>query len=102
MEANHESAAHDDANQIFSEVRQLIADCCPTGNKHEQAIVAIEAFIIAGFDTRARIVGALRRLGFDNGHVHIVLKQETGKMDHHRWRVADGRYRLAAGTSEDD
>lgn len=73
-----------------------MASCGPNANKHDQANVLISACIMEGLDNGARIVGALKRLGFRPRHVSIVLKEGTGgsASSSHWRRDARGRYSL--------
>ena len=73
---------------------QRLLDTYGTGaNKHEQAIMLVEACISEGINTGPRIIGALKRLGFDHRHVAIVLKGDTPFA--HGWRKGtDGIYSL--------
>ena len=86
----------DDAAAIFGRLRELANQCEIGGvNRNDAGIALITACIEEGFDTRPRIVGALKALGFDRGHIAILLKEETGADPRrHRWAQDDeGRSR---------
>jgi hypothetical protein len=76
-------------------LQRLLDTIRPGTNRHEQATVMIEACIGEGFDTRPRIIGALRQLGFDPRHIAITLKGDNPYGG--RWlRSAGGIYSLTA------
>lgn len=82
---------------FFQGLRDLDGQCRSRGvNKHDRAIVLIIACIEEGLNTGPRIVGALRKLGFNPRHVGMHLREGTGgDPQRHRWqRVEDGRYFL--------
>lgn len=68
----------------------------PEINRHDRAVVMIEACIAQGINTRAAILQVANRLGFTRGHVPVILSKETGDNPTvHRWRLdEDGRYVL--------
>lgn len=78
---------------LFEELRALQRNC-GDADKNDQAIVLIHGCIAIGWDSRKRVVGALRHLGFNYRHVAIILDRGTGdSAEQHRWRVdGDGRY----------
>ena len=74
---------------VFEELRAL-QRACGEADKNDQATALIHACIANGWDTRKRIVGALRQLGFNYKHVAMVLKFGTGRNpEQHRWRMDD-------------
>lgn len=75
-------------------LRGLQRDCGP--NRNDQAVALITACIEEGWSTRARIVGALKALGFDGRHAAIMLNDNAGSDPAgHRWqRDQTGVYRL--------
>ncbi len=75
-------------------LRDLQRDCGP--NCNDQAVALITACIEEGWNTRARIVGALKALGFDYRHAAIMLKDNAGPDPvRHRWQCGEtGVYRL--------
>lgn len=84
-----------DNTALFRRLRELKRAC--GSNKHDQATMLIEALLDERIDTRARIVGALRRLGFSNDHAVLVLSDGIAAR---RWRRdADGRYSRPAGVT---
>ena len=73
---------------VIPRLRGLLEDCGPGISKHDLAIILITACIDEGLNTRPRIVGALKSLGFNSRHVAIVLKYETGdNPESKRWQV---------------
>ena len=81
---------------VLERLRALLEEIRPA-NRHDQAIVLIEACILEGIDTRPQIVRVGRELGFDYRHVAMTLNAQEGRHpDRHRWcRDAEGRYRLS-------
>jgi protocatechuate 3,4-dioxygenase beta subunit len=81
---------------LVDRIRQLIYDCGPTANRHDLAVVAIEACIAEGADTKADLMRVLVRAGFKAGHVAMVLDPRKGPFaSAEHWQAdADGRYRL--------
>ena len=79
---------------LFDGLRGLIVACGHKVSKHDLAIVLITACIEHGLDTRRRIVGALGHLGFNHGHVAIILDEGTGRSpDGYHWQIdGEGRY----------
>ena len=82
--------------ELFDRLRGLIQACGTEANKHDQAIAVIAACIDEGLDTRPRIVGAMRHLGFSAAHAAMILNEATGcNSERHRWRADEGgRYSL--------
>lgn len=97
--------SHDGLNlpdkELFNGFRELLDSCGLETSKHDRAIVLIEACIDQGIDTRARIVGVAKHLGFEHGHIAILLAQNTGRSpDSYRWqRDKDGQYGRFEGAS---
>ncbi len=87
----------DSSAALFDRLRDLIHACDDT-SKHDQAIAVITACISEGVNTRPRLVGAMRHLGFDYRHAALTLNNGTGSdPERHRWqRDAEGRYSLLA------
>lgn len=86
--------AHDapeaEVNAIFGRLRALIEACGPGTNKNDRLTVLINACIDEGINTGARIVGAAKKLGFNDEHAGAVLRSGIGD----RWaREDDGTYR---------
>ncbi len=81
-------------NEFFRGLRELDHACRANGSKHDRAIALICACIDEGVDTGARIVGALKRLGFNAQHVGKLLHDYTGNdpSRHHWQRDEAGRY----------
>lgn len=81
---------------LFDRLRGLIQACGPEANKHDQAIAVIAACIDEGLNTRPRIVGAMKHLGFSTAHAAMMLTEATGcNPERHRWRADEGgRYSL--------
>lgn len=94
------SAPHDmppaEVDAIFERLRALKKQFGRSPNKNELAIALIGACILEGFDTRARIVGALATLGLDRSHAVLVLRENEGKDPaQHVWELdGNGHYRL--------
>ena len=90
--------ANDD--DLIESLRELLA-ACSTCNKHEQAIVLIDACIEAGQNTKAGILGTLGLLGWNMAHARVLLVKSTGNAPtRHRWsrsakRAAGARNRCA-------
>lgn len=82
----------DDA--LIESLRELQA-ACSTCNKHEQAIVLIDACIEAGRNTKDGILGTLGLLGWNMAHARLLLAKSTGNAPtRHRWSCdSDGVYR---------
>ena len=78
--------------EAFFERVQSLIDQCGT-NKNDRAILAISACILEGIDTKLHILGILKRLDFDTGHIVIML---AGRSYDVPWVLdkATGRYRL--------
>lgn len=79
------------SDALYQEMKELIASCGPEANKHDLAIVTIEACIENGIDTKPHLIGFLQHLGFKRGHIANTLKFETAST---RWRCIDGVYCL--------
>ena len=81
---------------LFDRLRGLIQACGPEANKHDQAIAVIAACIDEGLNTRPRIVGAMKHLGFSTAHAAMILNEATGSdPSRYRWqRDSSGRYSL--------
>ncbi len=79
---------------VFRRLRLLQQACGP--NKHHQAIALITACIEEGWNTRARIVGALSQLGFDERHAAMTVIKNAGPNPvRHHWQPDEkGVYRL--------
>ncbi|MCB4862723.1 hypothetical protein K7W03_24355 [Sphingobium sp. PNB] len=82
--------------ELFDRLRGLIQACGTEANKHDQAIAVIAACIDEGLNTRPRIVGAMRHLGFSAAHAAMMLNEATGcDPSRYRWqRDSTGRYSL--------
>ena len=81
-------------NDLIESLRELRA-ACSTCNKHEQAIVLIDACIDAGRNTKDGILGTLGLLGCNLTHARLLLAKSTGNAPaRHRWSCdSDGVYR---------
>lgn len=88
-------AADADNKAFLQELKELLA-ACEGANKHDLAITAISACIIAEGDNGKQIVGILKHLGFHPGHAGAVLGHGTGNNPNvHRWQCyKNGRYSL--------
>ena len=84
----------DPTSEIFARLRALLAAC--GSNKNHAMIVLTDACISEGWTTRRQIVGALRVLGFKNGHVNRILNTSTGASpERYRWNVdEEGHYSI--------
>ena len=71
-------AATDDTAAKFRRLRRLNSELRLQCNKHDRAITMIGACLIEEFDTRARIVGVLDKIGLNRQHVAIILNEGTG------------------------
>ncbi|WP_447750843.1 hypothetical protein [Sphingopyxis fribergensis] len=77
------------SNALYQEMKDLIASCGAEANRHDLAIVAIEASLDNGINTKRHLIGFLQHLGFDRGHIANLLKFETASR---RWQCIDGIY----------
>ena len=79
---------------LFDRLRGLIQACGPEANKHDQAIAVIAACIDEGVNTRPRIVGVMKHLGFSTAHAARMLNESTGcHPSRYRWQsYLAGRY----------
>jgi uncharacterized protein YhbP (UPF0306 family) len=84
------------SSDLIDRILQLIYDCGPTATRHDQALVAIEACIAEGVNTKPHIIGVLRGVGFKAGHVASVLDPKRGPFANAaHWRIdGEGRYSL--------
>jgi hypothetical protein len=72
--------------EVLEGLRRLDYACGPSVSKHDRAIVLIHACIDQGANTRAQIMAHLTPLGFNKGHIAIVLSAGTGDdPSRHRW-----------------
>lgn len=83
-------------NAIFRRLQDLDRSCGPDANKHDRATVLIIGCIREGWNTRPQIVGILRKLGFEHGHVAKWLNMHTGNDPARHWwrRDESGVYTL--------
>lgn len=82
-------------NAIFRRLRQLNSSFGRKRNLNEVAATLIAACIAEGFDTSARIIGALVRLKFKPNHVCGILNQHEGRNPScHLWQSSGERYHL--------
>jgi len=88
------SRTPEEVEAFFEEVRAMLRSGSYGKDKNVLLQIAIMECIDFGFDTRGRIFGACRRLGFKDGHPQSVLKLGTGENPEvHQWRrSADGSY----------
>lgn len=70
-------------------IKDMIAGCGSAANRHDLAIISIEASLDIGVNTKRHLIGFLNYLGFDRGHVAELLKHETRSG---RWQCVDGVY----------
>lgn len=86
--------SREDLNAFFQGLRELDQACRPNGNKHDRVTALICACIDEGIDTGPRVVGAIKRLGFNAQHVGKLLHDHTGSdpARHHWQRTEAGRY----------
>ena len=75
------------SDNLYREMKDLIASCGSEANKHDLAIVTIEACIDNGINTMPHLIGFLQHLGFKRGHIAHVLNFETASS---RWRCIGG------------
>lgn len=78
-------------DNLHQEMADLIANCGSEANKHDLAIVTIEACIDNGVNTKPHLIGFLQHLGFKRGHIAKMLEFETRSS---RWRCVDGVYHV--------
>lgn len=76
---------------LYQDMKDLIASCGPDANKHDLAIVTIEACIENGMNTKPHLIGFLQHVGFKRGHIAKILGFETASR---RWRCVDGVYHV--------
>ncbi len=82
------------AQEVFSGLRALMDTLGRNHDRNERAIILAMACIGEGWNTRAQIVGASKKLGFDPKHVAIIVNRGTGPSPvRHRW-WADADHRL--------
>lgn len=88
-----QASTSEEAIELFNQLRSVLRACGATDRNHS-AIALIHVCIAEGLDTRKRIVGALRHLGFDYRHVVKVLELGAGTDPlRHRWSIdKDGTY----------
>lgn len=77
------------SDSLYQDMTDLIANCGAEANRHDLAIVAIEASLDNGINTKRHLIGFLQHLGFDRGHIANLLKFETASC---RWQCVDGVY----------
>ena len=70
------SESLEDVTQVFQQLRELKAASRHTKG-HSRVIILICACIDYGINTRSRIRGAMKQLGFDADHAVIVLNAGT-------------------------
>lgn len=85
-----------DRSAIFDGLNRLIEHCGPKPNKHDLVLALIAACVGDGVNTAKQIIGVLHRLGFNNKHVAMMLKEGTGmNPESARWRLnGDKTYSL--------
>lgn len=77
-----------DVTAFFVDLRALQRACGFKADKHSTGIVLISACIDNGVNTRARIVGVLRKLNFKESHVVALLRDGTGgDPSNRRWWI---------------
>lgn len=79
------------SDNLYEEMKDLIASCGSEANKHDLAIVTIEACIDNGVNTKSHLIGILQHVGLDRGHLAITLEVETASR---RWRCVEGVYHV--------
>ena len=81
---------------IFRKLRMLMDALGQKPNRNDLAVLVISACILEGRDTRGRIQGTLRTLGFKPPHVASVLNHGTGDdPELHGWQLnCEGRFQL--------
>ena len=77
------------SDALYQDMKNLIASCGVEANRHDLAIVVIEASLDDGINTKPHLIGFLQHLGFDRGHVANLLKFETASR---RWQCVNGVY----------
>ncbi len=87
-----------DTAAMFKRLRGLIDHCGPKPNRNDLVTALISACIGEGLHTRKQIIGVLYRLGFNNGHIAMMLKFGIGRTpESGHWRHnADKTYTLLA------
>ena len=80
----------EESDAIFVRLRSLKRSFGAKPNGHDLAFALIGACICEGFDTRVRIVRALKRLDIKQANIVLTLKRHEGS----KWRLDGGRYRL--------
>ena len=82
--------------QMFDRLRELDYACGPDANKHDRATALIGGCIAEGINTKSAIIGVLKHLGFDRGHIAKWLDMHTGKNPVRHWwrRDESGVYTL--------
>lgn len=79
-----------EVDAIFQRLRQLKASCAGKTNSDDRVAMLIAACIDEGMDTDARIIGAIKRLGFERQRAVTVLRGGVGQL----WEpTEDGRFR---------
>jgi len=74
-------------------LRKLHNDTDDEIKSSDRVVILIKACIYLGFNTANLIVGAVRKLGFNNRHVGAVLTNCTGDdPNKHHWQLIDGQY----------
>ena len=81
------------SDNLLQEMKDLIASCGSEANKHDLAIVTIEACMDNGMNTKPHLIGFLQHVGFKPGHIAELLKHETRSR---RWQCVDGVYSTRA------
>ena len=73
--------------QAFGDSLHDLQRACASCNRHDQAIVLIEACIEAGYNTQGRIHSILHALGWNLRHAQIILVKSAGSNPAiHRWQ----------------
>jgi hypothetical protein len=87
--------SEDQLDDLIDRLQRLLAACGT--NKNDQVIAAIGALIAERIDTKPRVLGMLKKLGFNTQHGSVMLDGGNKKMRHEiMWRLdkETGRYHL--------
>ncbi len=86
----------EEAPRLIERLRRFIEELGPKANKHDLVTAMIYMCIGKGLNTDKQIIGTIYRLGFNNRHVAMMLKEGTGRtsVSGHWRRNADKTYTL--------
>lgn len=79
-----------EVDAIFQRLRKLKASCAGKANSNDRVAMLIAACIDEGIDTDSRIIGSIKRLGFERQRAVAVLRGGVGQL----WELPeDGKFR---------